>query len=226
MNKVGELTRDGFNALNQLRALDPRAVSPAALQRQFSELIDRLLADAREQSVPERDARDIAYALVALADEIALSRSGPLQDYWRDHLLQSSLFDENVAGEGFFRRLETLRNDGRRVEVLRVYYLCLLFGFQGKYVGRSDSELRRLIDSVGQEIERGLEYLDELAPDGPRPDEAMLRRRERNPLLWISLASLAAAMAVYVGLRVILDYQTDDLIEKTPTAQTAPRGAR
>lgn len=223
MNRVTELTRDCFNALNQLRALDPRQVSPAALQRRFSELIERLQADARDQSIPERDARDMTYALVALADEIALSRSGPLQDYWRDNLLQYRLFDENVAGEGFFRRLETLRNDGRRVEVLRVYYLCLLFGFQGKYVGRADSELRRLIDSIGQEIERGLEFLDELAPDGGRPDEAMLRRRERNPLLWIALASLAAAMAVYVGLRVLLDYQTEDLVEAA-AAEVAPRG--
>jgi type VI secretion system protein ImpK len=123
MDRTTALTKDCFNALNQLRALDGReGVSPQVLHRRMSDLVDGLLPAARDPGTPERDAKDMAYAIVALADEIALAKArGGIDEYWRSHLLQTKFFDETVAGEGFFRRLETLRRDHRRVAVLRAY---------------------------------------------------------------------------------------------------------
>jgi type VI secretion system protein ImpK len=214
MDRTSALTKDCFNALNQLRALESRdVVSPQVLHRRISDLVDRLLGGARDQGTSERDAKDMAYAIVALADEIAVGKAGGIDEYWRGNLLQMKFFDENVAGEGFFRRLETLRRDHRRVDVLRAYYLCLLFGFQGIYTGRAEGELRRLTDSVGNEIEQGLEIAPELSPDGLRPDDALIKRRESRPLLWIAMGCLAASLALYITLRVVLDGQTDRIVE-------------
>jgi type VI secretion system protein ImpK len=222
-----------FNAVNQLRALGPDTDrgTHQRLHARIVDLIDRL-QDDRKLELSDRDARDVAYALVALADEIGVGQAGragpetaaqslPGDAFWRANLLQMRFFDENIAGENFFRRLETLRRDHRRVPVLRVYYLCLLFGFQGIYVGREASELRRLTESVGRELAEALALGAELSPDGERPDEAMLRRRHRRPLLLAGLAAFAAAACLAIGLKITLDDHTEALARRL-TAAAAP----
>jgi type VI secretion system protein ImpK len=229
MDRAIALTKDCFNALNQLRALgDHEHVSPELIHRRMSELVERLSTNAREQGVLDRDARDMAYAIVAFADEIAIANA-TLAGFWRENLLQMRFFDENIAGEGFFRRLESLRRDPRRVDVLRTYHLCLLLGFEGFHIGRPEGELRRLIDSVSAEVDQNIKVPDVLSPDGERPDDAMIRRRERHPLLWIAVASLATALTLYIGLRVVLDGQTDGIIQSLhglePVSSAGPPGA-
>src|SRR4029077_6207562 len=119
---------------NQLRQLDAEVrPNPETLHRRLRGMIDGLRSRATAAGYGAQDVQDICYALVALADEIALEKSGPLRDYWMSRLLQLHYFNENVAGENFFVRLETVRNDSRRIEVLRVYYLCLMFGFLGRF---------------------------------------------------------------------------------------------
>jgi type VI secretion system protein ImpK len=219
-------TRACFNAINQLRALGPHGTDATRqrLHARIADLIDRL-QDDRQLDLSDRDARDMAYALVALADETgvgqaelagtetaALAAAGA--GFWRANLLQMKFFDENTAGEGFFRRLEGLRRDHRRVPVLRVYYLCLLFGFQGRYVGREASELRRLTESVGRELAEALALGTTLSPDGGRPDEAALRRRQRRPLVAAGLGAVLASACLYVGLRVLIDQRVQALADR------------
>jgi type VI secretion system protein ImpK len=225
MERASVTVKDCFNALNQLRALQGHeAVAPQVLHRRLSELVQGLLDSAHDEGASERNARDSAYAIAALGDEIALSRSGAIESFWRDNLLQTKFFDDTLAGEGFFRRLETLRRDHRRVDVLRTYYLCLLFGFRGVHLGRPEAELRRLTDSLAAEIEQGLELGSELSPDGARPDEAEIRRQERRPLLWIALGALAASLCLYLSLRLVLDGQTDRVVTHLQAlGQAAPR---
>jgi len=152
------------------------------------------------------------YALVALTDEVAINTPEPLRSYWMSQPLQLHYFGENVAGEGFFSRLQALLSDGRRIEVLRVYHLCLLFGFQGKYgFPGGDVELLRVADGVRNLLERNLEVPDEMAPAGEPPDEPMVRRAGSNLMLWVSLGIFALALAVFVGLRVSFDQQVSDV---------------
>jgi type VI secretion system protein ImpK len=126
--------------------------------------------------------------------------------------LQLHYFGENVAGEGFFTRLDSLLADGRRLAVLRVYQLCLLFGFQGKYgFPGGEVELMRIAETVRTQVERNQEVPSALSPAGEAPDEPLLRSAGRNLLLWASLGILALALAVFVGLRVSFDRQVGDL---------------
>ena len=66
---------------------------------------------AREAGVRPDDVADITYAICALADELALGVPGAMQQYWMYNLLQLRYFNENVAGENFFHRLQALRAD-------------------------------------------------------------------------------------------------------------------
>ena len=170
---------------------------------------------ARRAGLAEKDTQDIAYALVALMDEVALRAPEPLRGYWMNQPLQLHFFHENVAGEGFFTRLDTLLADGRRLNALRVYQLCLLFGFQGKYAfPGGDVELMRIAESVRNQMQRNQEVPSELSPAGESPDEPLVRSASRNVLLWVSLGIFALALAVFVGLRLSFDRQVGDFTSR------------
>jgi type VI secretion system protein ImpK len=215
MDRVNELTKDCFNALQQLNSAgDSLGVSGELIHRRLIEFVDKMRRDARDAGLSERDADDMAYAIAALADEIAQSKSEVIRGHWYARPLQMHFFKENIAGEGFFRRLESLRGDKRRVEVLRVYYLCLLFGFQGKYAIRGgELELLRLQESIRTELERVIAFPEQLSPSALPPDEGSAARRDRRFHIWIGLGALALAMSVYIGLRVALDHEVDAVNE-------------
>src|SRR5690606_22527429 len=156
MERVTEITKDCFNALVQIRDLtDEALLAPETLHTRLVHYIDDLYRKAQAAGLRERDVHDIAYAIVALADEIALRKPGGIRDVWMSRPLQLHYFNENLAGEGFFYRLDQIMADPSRHEALRVYYLCLLFGFQGKYAVRGgELELaavqRRVQEALGQ----------------------------------------------------------------------------
>jgi type VI secretion system protein ImpK len=209
---VQELTGECFGAIARLRELDGPVPSPETVHARLRGFVEALKDRARTHGVPDKDTQDIVYALVALTDEVAINTPEPLRSYWMSQPLQLHYFGENVAGEGFFARLQALLSDGRRIEVLRVYHLCLLFGFQGKYgFPGGDVELMRIVDGVRNLLERNLEVPDEMAPAGEPPDEPMVRRASSNMMLWVSLGIFALALAVFVGLRVSFDQQVSDV---------------
>ena len=212
MDLTFDLTSECLSAIGRLRALEEPVASPEAVQDRLRGLVDSYKERARKAAVPEKDAQDIAYALVALMDEVALRGPEPLRGYWINHTLQMHFFHENVAGEGFFVRLDALLSDGSRLAVLRVYHLCLLFGFQGKYgFPGGDVQLMRVAEAVRSQVERNQEVPAELSPSGEAPDEPLVRSASRNVLLWVSLGIFALALAVFVGLRVSFDHQVGDL---------------
>jgi len=212
MDKINEVTSECFIALSQLRELDGASIAPQAVHARLKGFVEALRARAREQGQSGREADDLAYAIVALADEIAMGKPEPLRGYWMSQPLQLVFFNETLAGEGFFTRLAEIRRDPRRADTLRVYYQCLLFGFQGKYSIRGgDLELMRLIDSIRPEVERNVEPPDSLSPAGEPPDEPLVRASGNNLFLYVALGMFAAAIAVFVGLKVSLSHQIADL---------------
>jgi type VI secretion system protein ImpK len=215
MDNVNQVTAECFNALRQLRELDGPIRSPETIHERLSGFIEAMREKARDQGMPQRDADDIAYAIVALADEIALGKAEPLRGFWMNRLLQLQFFNESLAGEGFFTRLQQIRRDGRRTDVLRVYYQCLLFGLQGKYSIRGgELELMKMIDQLRPEVERNIEVPEQLSPAAEPPDEPQVRPGQRNLFLWIALGVFAVAIAVFIGLRVNLDRQVSNLSDR------------
>jgi type VI secretion system protein ImpK len=203
---VSELTGECFGAIARLRELDGPVPSPETVHARIRGYVESLKQRASRHGVSERDAQDMVYAIVALTDEVAINTPEPLRSYWMNKTLQLHYFNENIAGEGFFTRLSGLLHDQQRIDVLRVYHLCLLFGFQGKYAfPGGDVELLRVSDGVRNVLERNLEVPDEIAPAGLPPDEPQVRRASSNLLLWVSLGVFALALAVFVGLRLSFD---------------------
>lgn len=206
MDRLNWVTKDCFNAVTQLSRLQPHdAVQPELIYARMRSYVDLLQRRAREAGFPDQDGRLLAYAVVALCDEVILASPGPLRDLWAVQPLQMLYFNENTAGENFFARLEEVRQNPQQMEVLRAFYLALMFGFKGRYgVRGGEVALGDLIDSVRTQLFRTLTMPEVLAPNGLRPEEGMLDAGRRLPVVWMSLGVLALTVVLYMGLTVSL----------------------
>jgi type VI secretion system protein ImpK len=215
MDRVNEATKDCFDVIIQLRQAEASAVPPPeVLNHRLRGVVDEVLRRASALGFGHQDTQDMAYALVALIDELVLGKPEHYRRFWMSNLLQLHYFNENVAGDGFFDRLHALRKDPHRVEVLRIYYLCLLFGFQGRYrIRGGEVELLTLIDSVQKDLERASPFdFDVLSPHGERPSERLASARRRASLISISVSVMALALLIYGGLLVLLDRSTTYMV--------------
>jgi type VI secretion system protein ImpK len=223
MDRINDITADCFNALIQLRQLDDALMpEPEGTHRRLRKFIDSMRQRAAQAGFSKEDVEDITYAVVALADEIMVAKQDPVGAYWVSNLLQVSYFEENVAGEAFFTRLEGIQRNPRRTEVLRVYYLALLFGFTGRYrVRGGELELLTLTEDLQGLLSRGRKFESEmLSPSGERPAESLARGGRSGPLLWISLGAVAFAVLLYVGLRIAVSSSAASVVDRIHAAST------
>jgi type VI secretion system protein ImpK len=214
MERINEVTKDCFNALIQFRTLDAAsAVSPQMPYQRLCGFIDQMLTNARQAKFEEFDVVDMAYAVVALADELALHKGGAIRDFWMQRPLQLHYFNENLAGEGFFHRLNAVMSDPGRIEILRVYYVCLLLGFQGQYAIRG-GELE--LDTINRRVKEALrnELKDQplsVQPLRPKEDTG---RVDGFPAVWVALFFLLFSLGLLIVLRIGLDRQTNTVVER------------
>jgi type VI secretion system protein ImpK len=224
MERVTRVTSDCFNALSQLRAAEGSALpGPEALHSRLRSFVDDLLQRATAAGFGREEANDLAYPVVALADELVLSKgSEELRAFWSQQPLQLHYFKENVAGEEFFTRLDAIRRDPRRAELARAYYLALVFGFQGRYrVRGGELELMAIVDGLARELARGRQTDAELlSPSGERAASGLGDARRAGPLLMIAAGALLLALVLYVGLRISLASGTDTITSRIAATVT------
>lgn len=214
MERINEVTKDCFNALIQFRALDAAsAVSPQMPYQRLCGFIDQMLTNARQAGYEEVDVVDMAYAVVALADEFALHKGGAIRDFWMQRPLQLHYFNENLAGEGFYHRLNAVMHDPNRVEILRVYYICLLLGFQGQFAIRGgelelDAIIRRVKEALRNELK---DQPLSVQPLRPKEDTG---RADGFPAVWVAMFCLLFSLGLLIVLRVGLNNQTSTVVER------------
>lgn len=148
------------------------------------------------------DIHDCKYAFCATVDEAILTSGFKVRDSWQRLPLQVQLFGEQLAGEQFFQKLETLRQQGLpRLQALEVFQMCLLLGFQGKYLIEGTEKLGFLTARLGDEIARMKGQSPGFAPHWAAPDHIRHRLRHQVPL-WV-MGTVFGLLAVlgFTGLR-------------------------
>lgn len=150
------------------------------------------------------------YAYCALLDECVMGSQTSLRDAWQRKPLQLELFGDQLAGETFFQRLEALQAEGAaRLQALEVFHMCLLLGFQGKYLLEGTEKLGYLTSRLGDDIARLKGRRASFAPSWAAPDRIRHQLRSELPL-WVAGSVFAlAALLAFVGLRHVLQRQTE-----------------
>lgn len=167
------------------------------------------------------------FAFCALVDEVVLASQSKVRDAWERRPLQIEFFGEQLAGERFFEHLDTLRQGGAaRVQLLEVFHMCLLVGFQGKYILEGSEKLNYLTGRLGDEIAHLKGRRPGFAPHWAAPDSVIHALRTEVPLWVIGSVFALAGLLAFLGIRHSLDRQTaDDLGRYNQVVMLAPQPA-
>jgi type VI secretion system protein ImpK len=227
MNRVNRVSHEVFNALGQLRAAGQGAAPvPDILHARLKAFVERAMRTAAELGFGQHDVHDIGYVLAALSDEVVLSLGmDTVRDFWLPRALQLQLFNENIAGEGVFQRLEALMSDPSRAEVLRIYYAALLFGFQGKYrVRGGEIELADTTERAAHALRQfgGLKEVP-LSPSATMTREKVVSKGRQFPIVWLSAGILLVTIGLFAVMLMVGQAQVDALVQDLERSD-APAG--
>ncbi len=225
-NSLLDLLYDGFYMIFLLK----NGYTPTdaeAFRERIRSFLSAFERGSKRLRTSAEDLYEAKFAVCALIDEVVLMSRLDLRDVWSRRPLQLEFFGEQLAGERFFETLEKLRQAGAaKVQVLEVHHMCLLLGFQGKYILEGSEKLSYLTSRLGEEIAQLKGKRAAFAPHWAAPDRISNALRRDVPL-WVvgSVFALLGALG-FVGLRGALEHQTAaDLQPYTELVKLAPQAA-
>lgn len=176
---------------------------------EFSSRVQSFLADfergAKKLNAQADDIYAAKFAFCAAIDEAVLSSSFKIRTDWERRPLQLVLFGEQLAGEKFFDHLESCRAQGAaRLQSLEVFHMCLLLGFQGKYLLEGPEKLAYLTARLGDEIAQMKGKRAQFAPQWQLPDQVAHRLKHEVPLWTIGAVFALVGLVAYLGLNTYL----------------------
>jgi len=213
------VVQECFNSIVRMReakddlpcACDVHALLMGALQR--------MLEAPAALGLPNQDVKDIAFAIVALADEVAMRCGENVADMWQGQKLQTHFFNDHGAGDLFYERLGVIRqNSPDKKAVLFAYYTALALGFEGRLgdvAGRAEihqltHQLRRLLEGPKQASEYDLS-----------PHALVQRPKEATPSRRLQLATVCLLVfmglngAIWLGLQTVVRARLQQVVELT-----------
>ena len=204
------IVQELLTAIVRLRANRQGPTDAESFRGHLKQLIARSDQDARQAGYSQGDVRYALYAVVAFVDESILNSAQPMFRDWPRRPLQDELFGGHVGGEAFFQYLQQLMTrdpTADLADVLEVYLLCLLLGFQGRYSATNRDELGLWTSRVREQVTRIRGGTPPLAPDWAIPSGEVIART-RDPwlrrLMFAGAATLGMALVLFVIYMIVL----------------------
>ncbi|MBN1979973.1 MAG: type IVB secretion system protein IcmH/DotU [Chitinivibrionales bacterium] len=180
---------------------------PAALRKLIIHYVDLFKKNCQILNLSKPAIEDAVYALIALLDETVLTVPGECHNFWLSNPLQLELFNTNIAGEGFFVKLDQLATEPEKMkEIIEIYYICLALGFEGKYrITGNYAQRDAIIDKYAAMLLKLGRYTSSgLSPHGRRADSG---RRKRNMHRLLPIWFIAAFLGVLlIGWWVVVHF--------------------
>jgi len=196
---------------------------------EFNRRIDDFLAQferhARNFGKTPAAVQECKYAFCALLDEIILSSELSIREEWEGNPLQLRLFGDHLAGENFFEKLEQIRRDPHaNIETLEVFHMCLLLGFQGKYLLEGTEKLGYLTGRILQEIITVRGGKTEFAPHWKPPFHFQEFVKHELPMWLFYLLIGLVAILLFIAFTFMLRAQVKNLAQaaEPPASVFAP----
>lgn len=189
--------------------------SPDHLRTRLHHLFHQADETAKTRGVPSDAQTHARYAVAAYLDEMIINSRWTHREQWASRPLQYDFFGEYVAGEGFFKRLDSIRRAfPLDANLLEVYVLCMIFGFEGQYRVHERERLRGLIEDVTREIQAKRGDVPALSPHGKRPEELMELVKRELPV-WVVLATSAGiVLLVYLALTFLINQDVGHTLDQ------------
>ena len=160
------------------------------------------------------------FGLAAFVDETVLTANFPLRNEWEKNPLQLQYFGEQVAGNKFFEKLESMLGQiDVTVDAVEVYYFCMLLGFKGRYAIYEQEKLLAIMQQTANAlVKAGRIKPVELSPhwlanDQPKPPE------KRGMPIWAKLgvfACLGIGFIVYLIMFLLSSKFLQDTVQSLP----------
>jgi type VI secretion system protein ImpK len=164
------------------------------------------------------DIRDTHFAIVAFLDSVVLHSNDPVRAEWERRTLQEELFGQAVAGVVFFEKLEHFRarrDSERLADILEVYLLCILLGFEGRYSGGLRGDLESTAETVRRRIDDIRGRGRQLSPAGGLPAEPAraepVKPQQFHRFRMITLAAVVFTFLWFLCLKLTLNWSFDQL---------------
>lgn len=216
-----------LTATVRLRANRQVANDAESFRNHIKQLLSGAQREARRLGYSSDDVALVLYAAVAFLDESVLNSPQPMFGSWPSRPLQEEIFGGHMGGEIFFQHLRQLlsRQDSEDLaDVLEVFQLCILLGFQGRYGSADQGELRNFSTAAGEKIRRVRGSFGELSPAWALPGGETLPRAHDRWLPWLTVVALAAFIGVWLlfaWFRTTLDSRSIEF--QTVARSTAPQ---
>jgi type VI secretion system protein ImpK len=187
-----------FTVIVRMQAQRQLASAAETFRTRIKTVLTEVERDAIAAGYSANDIRDTHFAVVAFLDSVVLHSNDPVRPEWERQTLQEELFGQTDAGVVFFEKLENFRSrsdSAQLADMLEVYLLCLLLGFEGRYSGRLRGELESIAEKVRRRIDDIRGVNDRISPSdtltsAPTTQAPQVVRRTERLALW----TLAAAI--------------------------------
>ncbi|MCS6873741.1 MAG: type IVB secretion system protein IcmH/DotU [Pyrinomonadaceae bacterium] len=165
-----------------------------------------------------RIVNEAKFALAAFVDETVLTGDFHLKEEWERFPIQLEYFQEQLAGEKFFDRLENLLLDIQKTaDAVEVYYVCLLLGFKGKYAIYEQNKLLDIMQKTANALVKvGKIKQVNLSPNAIINDQPPPPEKKGLPM-WAKLMALGGLLFVvliYLVMYLLASKFLDDTMQR------------
>jgi type VI secretion system protein ImpK len=189
--------------------------SPEHLRTRLQHLFQVAEQQGRAKGINPDAQIQAKYAVAAYIDEMIISSRWQHREQWGARPLQYDFFSEYVAGEGFFKRLDGIRRAfPMDPDLLEVYGLCLMLGFEGQYRLHERERLRGLIEDITREVQAKRGDLPALSPHGQRPDELMELVKRELPVWVVLVTSAGIVFLFFMALSFLIGQDVDYVMDQ------------
>ena len=148
-NPLIEAAKPVFILANSMQQTTSQ-LSTDSIINKFSLLINNFEENAEKNGAKYDAIQAAKYCLCTFVDELAV-RAGWADETWSKNSLLVSFYDETWGGERFFEIIQNLKQDSdKNIDLLEFMYLCLQFGYKGKYQVLNNGELE--IDKIKRDL--------------------------------------------------------------------------
>lgn len=195
-----------FTGIVRIQSGRQQISNTEAFRRRMKEALAEVSREAIKRNYAAEHTMETDFAVVAFLDEVILNSHDPCRNEWAEKPLQQDLFGLATAGDMFFRRVDKLlaRNESPEIaDMLEVYYLCLLLGFEGKYaISDNKTELHVIADRIRHRIAHIRGEPGYFSPQGMLPEEQPVIVKPDSLAITLRKAAITAGAAA-VALLVV-----------------------